>query len=127
MRVITQLFDQYRPATLVIEDTTIPTKRGFRTQALLRSTTKLAKQRRAKVVRCTKKQVKVTFAPDNARTRPAIAEAIAKRIPAFAHRLPSYRKIWMSEDPRQSLFDAAALALTHYAANSCFAFVPPLD
>lgn len=30
-------------------------------------------------------------------------------------------KVWMSEDPRQSLFDVAALGLTHYTINPPFA------
>lgn len=38
-------------------------------------------------------------------TKYEIAKAIARRIPAFAHRLPRLRKLWMSEDPRQGLFD----------------------
>ena len=54
------------------------------------------------------------FAPAGARTRVEIAHAIARMIPAFSHRLPPVRKLWMSEDMRQSLFDAAALGLTFY-------------
>jgi hypothetical protein len=55
------------------------------------------------------------FARDGATTRYAIAQVIAERIPDFDHRMPRYRKVWLAEDARQSLFDAAALALTYYA------------
>ena len=61
--------------------------------------------------------MKECFASVGAGTKYEIAKAIATQIPAFAHRLPRLRKIWMSEDPRQSLFDAAALGLTFFARH----------
>jgi hypothetical protein len=60
-------------------------------------------------------QVRNCFSKVGARTRFEIAQAIASQVHAFGHRLPPVRKIWQSEDPRMSLFDAAALAMTHYA------------
>jgi hypothetical protein len=45
-----------------------------------------------------------------------IAQAIAAFIPAFESRMPKRRKLWQSEDPRLWLFDAASLAMTHFAA-----------
>src|SRR5437867_4098428 len=78
MQTIRRLFDQYRPVTLVVEDTTSRTRRGFRTRTLLRSIEKCAATRTVVVVRCSRKQVRAVFAEENARTRPAIAEAIAR-------------------------------------------------
>ena len=43
-----------------------------------------------------------------------IAIAIAERFPELAPRLPRFRKPWMSEDYRMSIFDAVALALTFF-------------
>lgn len=57
------------------------------------------------------------FAPAGVRTKVEIAHAIARMIPAFSHRLPPIRKIWMNEDMRQSLFDAAALGLVYYEGS----------
>ena len=57
--------------------------------------------------------IRAVFA--SASTRYEIAQAIAKRIPDFDHRMPRYRKAWLAEDARQSLFDAAALAMTYFA------------
>src|SRR5438067_402877 len=71
MQTIQRLFDQYQPATLVIEDTTERTRRGFRTRSLLRSMEKLAAKRTTAVVRCSRKEVRATFSDKNARTRPA--------------------------------------------------------
>lgn len=58
--------------------------------------------------------VRSCFAGVGASTRYEIAQAIAERIPAFDHRMPRYRKPWLAEDARQSLFDAAALAITYF-------------
>jgi hypothetical protein len=118
MKAIGTLVDEYRPTTIAIEDVAIRTKRGFRIRSLLRSIEKLAERKEAGVQRISRKEVRAAFAAEGALTRPAIAEAIARRIPAFAHRLPPTRKIWQSEDPRQSLFDAAALAISFYGLTS---------
>ncbi len=46
-----------------------------------------------------------------ATTKYELAKTVAGALPHLAHRLPPRRKPWMSEDTRQSLFDAAALGL----------------
>ena len=61
--------------------------------------------------------IRHAFAPVGAKSKVEIAQAIARAIPAFAHRLPPVRKIWMSEDSRQMLFDAAALGMTYYSGG----------
>jgi hypothetical protein len=62
-----------------------------------------------------KSTIRSCFASTGAYTRYEIALAISQRIDAFSHRLPRKRRSWMHGDPRQSLFDAAALALTYFA------------
>lgn len=112
---IKKLIDQYRPEVLVIEDTTDGEfRRTSRIRKLYRMLTHLAHAEYIDACRYTKHDVHECFAAVGALTKHEIAQAIATQIPAFAHRLPRYRKPWMSEDPRQSLFDAAALALTYY-------------
>jgi len=44
----------------------------------------------------------------------AIAEAIAKHIPAFARYVPPPRKLWRTEHYQMGILDAAALALTYF-------------
>lgn len=58
------------------------------------------------------------FWPLDAHTKYEIAQVIARQLPAFAHRLPRLRKIWMSEHPRQSWFDEVALTAVFYGAQS---------
>lgn len=65
--------------------------------------------------RYARSDIRSCFDSVGATTKYEIAKAIAMQIPAFAHRLPRYRKAWMSEDPRQSLFDAAALGLAYFS------------
>lgn len=113
---IKKIIQKYNPATIVIEETDPKeSRRGARIRALYRSIGWLAERGRRSVVRYSRAQVRETFAAEAARTRPEIARAVAGRIPAFRPRLPPERKIWMSEDPRQSLFDAAALGITYHA------------
>jgi len=57
--------------------------------------------------------VRQTFAQD-ARNKQLIAVAIGRRFPELAPHVPPYRKCWMSEDYRMSIFDAVALALTYF-------------
>jgi hypothetical protein len=47
-------------------------------------------------------------------TRQAIAEVIAKHIPAFEQYVPPVRKPWIGENFRMGIFDAAGLALTYF-------------
>ena len=49
-------------------------------------------------------------------SRYEIAAAIASHVSAFEHLLPPRRKIWLPEDPRMALFNAAAVAMTYFAA-----------
>ena len=74
----------------------------------------VAKMKSISVMCFTHSQVHASFGLAGSSTKYEIAQAIAKEIPAFASRLPPVRKIWMSEDPRQNLFDAAALGFTFY-------------
>ena len=115
---ITELIERYRPDAMVIEDfTEKDSRRSARIRSLYRSLIHLAQVECIDVSRYTKAQVRHCFGSVGATTKYEIATAIARQIPAFEHRLPRLRKVWMSEDARQNLFDAAALGLTHYAIN----------
>jgi hypothetical protein len=118
LEAIKKLVDQYRPEVLVIEDTTDGGwRRTSRIRKLYRMLVHFATAEYIELHRCTKDDVKTCFASVGAGTKYEIAKVIATQIPAFAHRIPRFRKPWMSEDPRQSLFDAAGLGLTYFAGN----------
>lgn len=58
--------------------------------------------------------IKTRFAEIGATSRYKIATEIASLIEAFAHELPPKRKIWLPENSRIGIFNAAAVVLTHY-------------
>jgi Holliday junction resolvasome RuvABC endonuclease subunit len=113
---IKKLIDRYRPEVLVIEDTTAKdSRRTSRIRKLYGMLVQLAETEYVELHRYSKTLVRACFASVGASTKYEIARAIAMQIPAFSHRTPRFRKPWMSEDPRQSLFDAVALGLTYFA------------
>ena len=115
---IKKIMDRYRPEVLVVEDTTgKDSRRTSRIRKLYRMLVHLAAAEYVELHRCSKTEVRECFSSVGAGTKYEIAKAIATQIPAFAHRIPPFRKPWMSEDPRQSLFDAAALGLTFFARH----------
>ena len=118
LEAIAALIERYRPDAIVIEDFTEKgSRRSLRIRNLYRSLIHLGQTECIDVSRYSKVQVRHCFGSVGATTKYEIATAIARQIPAFGHRLPRLRKIWMSEDARQNLFDAAALGLTHYAIS----------
>jgi hypothetical protein len=118
---IKKIVDRYRPDVLVIEDT--DSRRTPRIRKLYRMLVHFAEAEYIDLHRCSRTEVKVCFASVGASTRYEVASAIATQIPAFAHRIPRRRRAWMSEDSRQTLFDAAALGFAYFARGipSCYA------
>lgn len=115
---IKKLIDLYRPEVLVIEDTSDKaSRRNSRIRKLYRMLVHLAIVEYVDLCRYTKAEIRECFASVGATTKYEIAKAIAIQIPAFGHRIPPIRKPWVSEDPRQNLFDAAALGITYFARN----------
>jgi hypothetical protein len=111
-----RILARYEPAVLVLE---VFEERGAmrseRIQHLCRNMIHLAACKGMDTPVYSRAVIRTVFASVGAATRYEIAQAIAQRIDAFNHRLPRYRKRWLAQDPRQSLFDAAALALTYFA------------
>lgn len=109
------LIERYGPDVVVIEDTTTKdSRRHERIRILYRLLALHAKTKRIPLRRFTQAAMHEHF---GVHTKYAMAEAVAREIPVLAPRLPRKRKAWMSEDARQSLFDAAALALVYFASR----------
>ncbi len=118
LEAIKELIDRYRPEAMVIEDTHERRyRRSSRIRKLYRMLTHLAVTEYVELYRFSQEAVKNHFDGCGASTKYEIAKAVSQQIPAFAHRLPRLRKAWMSADPRQSLFDAAALGLVYYGTR----------
>jgi len=111
---VEKLLRCFRPHALILEDLRPKAaKRPDRTKKLSLHLQHLAHCEGIDVAIYDRAAIRRAFAPLGARTKVEIADAIALAVPAFGHRLPPVRRLWMNEDPRQMLFDAAALGLTH--------------
>lgn len=113
---VTALIKQYEPNVLAIEEPE-GSRRCGRVQELLEAIS-LIKVKGLKIKRLSIKRVKKVFRTFGAETKYEIAHAVARQIPELASWLPRFRKPWMSEDKRTSIFDAAALALTYFHSRS---------
>jgi Holliday junction resolvasome RuvABC endonuclease subunit len=115
LKLIVELIDQYEPNVLVLEDYAGKgARRCRRVVELIDDISNLAMKRKVKIRTFARAEITKKFAETGAQTKYEIAIAIANRFPELAPRLPRFRKPWMSEDYRMSIFDAVALALTFF-------------
>lgn len=113
---IEALIKLHQPDLVVVENTAArDSRRSLRVKELLKAIVQLAQERKVRVQRVSRRDVRQAFANGGAVTKEQIASVIASRYRELASRLPPPRKIWMSEDVRMSLFDAAALACTYFS------------
>lgn len=112
-----QILDRYAPKVAVFEEfDEHPARRAKRIQGLCRRMIVLANERGLYTPIYSRETIRETFERSGARTRRDIALSVAEQIEVFRRRLPPKRKReGESEDVRQSLFDAVALALTYFA------------
>lgn len=112
---IASLLAKYDPQVVVIEDTfSLLSRRSKRVKNLLTEVVDFVLSSNKEIECYSTMEVYRCFTPDGQITKYEIAELIASMYPELAPRLPPKRKIWMSEDERTSIFDAAALALSFY-------------
>jgi hypothetical protein len=119
LSAIASLLERYQPAVLVLQDmSSTGTHRAQRIQNLNEAIMEFAEDRGIAVRSYSRARVREAFALPEPATKEAIAEAVAKYLPAFERHVPPPRKPWNSEHARMGLFDAAALALTFIWRNS---------
>ena len=111
-----RLVIRYEPAVLVLEEFSgKASRRTSSTERLCRTMMHGAACRGMEMQVLRRAVIRTVFASAGARTRYEIAEVVRQQIDAFSHRMPRKRTLLAREDPKQALFDAAALALTHFA------------
>ena len=115
LKLMEDLIDRYQPSVIVVEDYEGKgSRRCQRIQALINDVSKLAEKRKIRVRSFSRAKVKQAFSESGASNKHEIAVSIANHFPELAPRLPRFRKPWMSEDYRMSIFDAVAMALTYF-------------
>lgn len=104
-----------RPDVLVFEECAGPYgRRPARVRRLQKLIASYAVAQSIDVHSFTRQGIRECFKAVGATTRYEIAQAIAGQVAALGHRMPPLRKLWMSEDVRMNLFDAASIVWTYY-------------
>ncbi|WP_166301800.1 hypothetical protein [Bradyrhizobium sp. 2S1] len=108
---IIKKFDRYLPDVVVLQGTSPEgAQRARRIADFNAAIAELAKSRGIPVYLYSRDQVRAAFDYLGCVNKHALAEVIAKHIPALERYVPP-RKPWMSENARMGIFDAAALGL----------------
>jgi len=118
-RIIGKLVDRFRPDVLALEDwASAGSRRCQRVQALLNRIA--AEEGNRVLVRLIRQRDVRAIGPlPQTATKHGRACLVAERFPELQAFLPPFRKLWMPEDDRMSIFDAATLAL------ACFPSAAP--
>jgi hypothetical protein len=116
LRHIEKILARYEPDSVILQDMSpIGTQRASRITKINSAIEELCELSGIPTYAFSRAQVRSAFSYGGVTTKQAIAEAIAKHVPAFERYLPPIRKPWMTEDSRMGLFDAAALAWTFFS------------
>jgi len=112
------LMHMLQPPVLVLEDVHhASSRRGKRVKVLTEKMAELAESKGVTVVRYSRNEMLTVFERMGAHSKDDIAAAVVKLVPELAPRLPPRRRIWESEHHSMAIFEAAALALTHFARS----------
>ena len=112
---ITRLIERLHPDTIALPDWHGPeARRSERIRNLCHGVVAMARVNGLDIRIVRLARVKRYFATLGATTKHERAAAVARLIPAFAHRMPPRRARWQTEPTRAALFDAAAVALAYF-------------
>ncbi len=110
--------DRFAPAVVVLEEfERAPDVRADRMQRLCRAILHLATNRGYETGTYSRAAIRTCFSCIGAVTRYEIAQTVALHIPALRHRLPRPRKFYENQDSRMAIFNASALAITHFTVS----------
>ena len=116
-RHVEALITCYQPDVLVLESFDLLTNRP-RVSALNDKLHTLGTYQGLRVSRLTRNNVQAVFSQFGSSTKFGIAKTISDWFPELGVRMPRYRQPWRKEDHAMAMFEAAALALSHYYINS---------
>ena len=110
-----QFIEYYKPTLVLIQDCESRySRQGKRVAKLIDDIVVFSKRKKIPVKQYSREQIRDVFEQFGAKTKYEIAKTITRWLPELQHRSPRVRKLWMCEDYNMGIFDAMALALTHY-------------
>jgi len=111
---VKELIRRYKPAVLVVEDCHhARSRRNRRVRSLTEQLLVIARRYGMRGHALPLAAVYEQFSKRDVQRKYEIACTLAEKFPALASRLPPKKKPWQGEDPRMSIFDAAALGYTY--------------
>jgi len=115
LKQINALINRYRPTMVVVEECKLQNvRRCGRVRDLIEDIIRLTGKLGIRHTGVSRYEVRRVFG-EAGRNKDRVAYQIAQIFPELANRLPPICKPWMNEDSRMSIFDAAAMALTHFS------------
>jgi hypothetical protein len=115
--VFHRILDICPAEVIVVEDPeAIGCERRPRIRQLLRELALEGERDGLEVVRVGRQRVRDEWAIQGLTRKDAVAHAIAERFPVLQPLIPRRRKIFMDEEPRSRIFDAASLVLSMHTA-----------
>jgi D-alanyl-D-alanine carboxypeptidase len=123
---VESLLTLFTPSIVVVGRTRLLNVRnGSGVRPILRSIRHEALSRAIPVHIMTRVEVREVFHALHAKSKHEIASMLAQMFPELFCKLPPERKIWESEHPIMTMFDAVALGFTYWQRDS--AHDPPPD
>ena len=115
LKKVSALIDIHQPDAIILEDPTAEgSVRSDRIKRLCRSIASLADSQTIDVHAYSRARVQEFFESYGVKTRHEIAVIIASQVTALERFLPPPRRQWEIENPKMSIFNAAALATTYF-------------
>ncbi len=112
---IKKFIAHYEPTLVVLQDFVVDhSRKSKRVKDLVSSIVQFCHDQRLPVREYSQEQIRFVFEQFKALTKREIAECITTWLPQFKDKLPKIRKPWMCEDYHMGMFDAMALAITHF-------------
>ncbi len=109
------MLQEVKPTVVVIESWLHEScRRSERVRELLYDIAAVAQNAGTTAIAYSRYHIRLAFG-EGGKTKDTIAKAIADSLPALRPWLPPKRRIWESEHYSMAIFEAAALALTHYS------------
>jgi len=114
LRKFIDLINFYEPDTVIIRDISASKTPSERIGRLIVLMGRAARAHEVYPYYYSRNQILKRFERYGAKTKADIARIIGEHLPELTFYQPPVRKCWESENVRMSIFDAAALALTHF-------------